>query len=296
MNKQSVISPLRYPGSKQNLVDYFETFIKDNLLTGCHLHEVYAGGASISLAMLARELVEKATLVELDPLVYAFWRCVKSYPDNLYSLIEQTEVTVSTWKSFQKYRKPDALKRYPIQELGFAGLFFNRTNFSGIMGAGPIGGQEQASGYKINCRFNRLRIIESIKLIQPIAKRIIPVYGDAIKYLEKNGEKIIKSHSLVYIDPPYMQQGRKLYRHYYVEDQHRSLAQFMDKKQYPWIVSYDNHPIIESLFKNQTVVPISLNYAVKQSRRATELLISNQRLSEPVYTVAVKTIRKVAAM
>jgi DNA adenine methylase len=51
---------------------------------------------------------------------------------------------------------------FSLLQLGIAGLFFNRTNFSGIIGAGPIGGQKQASAYKIDCHFNRAPLARQV--------------------------------------------------------------------------------------------------------------------------------------
>lgn len=290
------LSPLRYPGSKSNLADYFETFIKENLLLGAHLFEPYAGGASISLSMLARGLVSKATLVEKDPLVFAFWKSIKEDPEGLCERVQKAKVTLEVWKSYRKYLAPNALDEFPLLDLGFAGLFFNRTSFSGIIGAGPIGGMTQTSNYKINCRFNKERIILQILEVAKLRKQLSVVHGDALGYLHKNRSRISKGHSLVYIDPPYFQQGRRLYRHHYLLEQHKRLADFINRETYPWIVSYDNHPTIVDFFSHQKIIPIFLNYAVKQSRKAEELLISNFKLNPPIYEDAQGNIIEVGPL
>lgn len=276
-------SPLRYPGGKNALADYFEIILKENLLIGSHLYEPYAGGASISLAMLSRKVVSKATLVEKDPLIYAFWKCVKFEADELCERIMNLSITVATWKKFQKYLDPQAAQIYPLIELAVAGLFFNRTNFSGILDAGPIGGMQQASEYKIDCRFNKERIIGLIESLASLGPRLSVVFGDALQYLRRVEERIVAERGVTYLDPPYLLQGNRLYRYSYEKDQHQAIADLVIKAKYSWIVSYDNHPYIRGLFSGQRIVPISLNYAVKESRKADELLISNIRLSEPIY-------------
>lgn len=276
-------SPLRYPGSKYVLVEYFESMIHENLLSGCHFYEPYAGGASMSLSLLGREVISGATLVEKDPLVYAFWKCVHQQPDELCERILRLRVTLGTWKRFQKFLAPNALREHELIDLGLAGLFFNRANFSGIINAKPIGGMTQQSEYKIDCRFNKERIIRSILEIAKHRKRFSVHCGDAITFLRRRQEKIASGHSLVYIDPPYLQQGPRLYRYFYEESEHRGLAEFLNPSPFKWIVSYDNHPFIRSLFNSQQIVPIFLNYAVKRSRKADELLIANFPLREPSY-------------
>lgn len=276
-------SPLRYPGSKSILAQYFESTINENLLTGCHFYEPYAGGASTSLYLLGHEVISRAYLVERDPLIYAFWKCVQGQPEALCERVRGLKITMSTWKRFQRFLIPNALREHELLDLGVAGLFLNRTNFSGILNAKPIGGMSQASEYKIDCRFNKPRIIESIMRIAPFRKRISVYWGDAVKFLRNRQEKISAEHSLVYIDPPYLKQGPRLYRYFYDNTQHRGLAEFLNPSPLRWVVSYDNHPFIHDLFKNQRIVPIHLNYAVKKSRKADELLIANIPLSEPSY-------------
>src|SRR5690242_3987750 len=119
-------SPLRYPGGKAGLTKYFEVTLKENLLVGTHLFEPYAGGASVSLAMLSSDVIDKATLIERDPLIYAFWKAVKFHNDELCSRIKRCEVTIATWKKFQNYLDNDCLEKFSVVELGLAGLFFNR--------------------------------------------------------------------------------------------------------------------------------------------------------------------------
>ena len=290
-----LLSPLRYPGGKNSLVSYFETVVKENLLIGAHLYEPYAGGASISLQLLQQNLISKTTLVERDPLIYALWKSVKTQPEELCKKIEQIDVTLATWHSFQKYLSSDALSKFPTLELGLAGLFFNRTNFSGILNAGPIGGKKQESEYTISCRFNKDRIIDQIITIAKFGSKLSVVFGDALSYLRKNNHKITQDHSLVYLDPPYFQQGHKLYRYHYALQQHQSLAEFIMKAKYPWIVSYDNHQTIIDLFEGQKITPIYLNYAVRKSRIARELLISNIKLANEEYESELENLHSTVA-
>ena len=279
----TLVSPLRYPGGKSELTKYFEVTLKENLLLGCHLVEPYAGGASVSLAMLTLDVIRKATLIERDPLIYSFWKSVRYHPDELCDRIQRCEVTLNTWKRYQKYLVANCNQLYSVVELGMAGVFLNRTNFSGIINAGPIGGMSQQSDYSIDCRFNKERIIDLITSISRLGPKINVVFGDGLRYLRRNEARLLEEHTLTYLDPPYYQQGHRLYRFSYKKDDHKKLANQITKAKYPWIVSYDNHPYIRKLFAGQKILPISLNYAVKESRRADELLISNIKLAKAVY-------------
>lgn len=280
-------SPLRYPGGKALLSAYVSGVLEENFLCGCTFYEPYAGGASVSLDLLRLGFIDRAVLVERDPLVYAFWWCVFNQPDELCVAVEACPVTLQTWRELQPTRCVDnpSKSSYTLLQLGLAGLFFNRTNFSGILGAGPIGGQLQASAYKIDCRFNKVALVRQIRAAASLAPRVTVRFGDAITFLRKNTAKISAGFSFVYVDPPYYAQGRKLYRHHYSDADHVALAAFMTAQGYPWLVSYDDHPRIQELYASKQMQPIYLDYKVKSSRTARELVISNLVIPPPVYAL-----------
>lgn len=281
-------SPLRYPGGKSRLSTYVSGVLEENLLAGCTFYEPYAGGASVSLDLLRMGFVDKAVLIERDPLVYAFWHSVFYSPEELCTAIEECPVTLETWHALQttKAVNDPTNSTYSLLQLGLAGLFFNRTNFSGIIGAGPIGGQAQTSIYKIHCRFNKTALIRQINAASLLAPRVSVIFGDALTFLRKNAGKISAGFSFVYIDPPYYTQGRKLYRHHYTDADHAMLAAYITSQGYPWLVSYDDHPRIRELYASKQMQPIYLDYKVKSSRTAQELVISNLVIPPPVYVGA----------
>lgn len=278
-------SPLRYPGGKARLSAYVSGVIEENYLSGCTFYEPYADGASVSLDLLRLGFIDRAVLVERDPLVYAFWHSVFNEAESLCSAIEACPVALKTWHQLLPTREVDDPRnsRFSLLQLGLAGLFFNRTNFSGIIGAGPIGGQNQASAYKIDCRFNKAALVRQVRAAAALASRVSVRFGDAISFLRKNAAKISSGFSFVYVDPPYYAQGRKLYRHHYADADHAALAAYMKAQGYPWVVSYDDHPRIRELYATAQVQPIYLDYKVKSTRTARELVISNLVIPPPVY-------------
>lgn len=286
MPNPAPVSPLRYPGGKALLTDYIADVLEAHLLTGCTFYEPYLGGASVSLGLLGKNCISNAVWVERDPLVYAFWHSVLHDPDSLCAAVDDLDITIETWQEFQPYRGIQAPENneFTLLELGLAGLFFNRTNFSGIIGAGPIGGRNQSSKYGIGCRFNKPRLIEQIQVVSSYSDLIDLHFGDAIGFMRRNAEEISTGFNFMYIDPPYYSQGKKLYRYFYEDQHHIDLAGFIGAQGYPWLVSYDDHPRIHELYAQNKIQPIYLDYNVKSSRRATELLISNIEIPPPVYS------------
>lgn len=275
MSLCNISNPLRYPGGKSSLIGYIAAIIEENLLSGCTLYEPYAGSAIVSLEMVQRGFAQNAVIVERDPLIYAFWKCVFDQTDSFCLRINDIEVTIETWNMYQKYREAIDLHKFSVLELGLAGLFFNRTNFSGIIGAGPIGGYNQSSKYDIGCRFNKKRLINQIRCLSKLKDKVNVIFDDALEFLKREEDNIKNGFSFLYIDPPYYSQGKKLYRYFYNEEAHKKLADYIITKEFPWLISYDDHPTIRGFYSIKTLQPIYMDYSVKCSRKGRELLISN---------------------
>jgi DNA adenine methylase len=133
-------SPLRYPGGKSKLTAYVLETMKLNGLEGAVYVEPFAGGCSIAWYLLLNGHARKVYINDLDPAIHAFWYCVLYKTDELCELIRTTSVTMDEWhKQREIYRK----STNDYLPLGFATFFLNRTNRSGIIKAGVIGGLEQ---------------------------------------------------------------------------------------------------------------------------------------------------------
>lgn len=135
-------TPLRYPGVKAKLTEYIRSVLELNSLSDCHYAEVYAGGAGVGISLLMLEYATQIHLNDINPSVYAFWQSVLKMPDELCALISKTDVTVDEWRK-QKVVQSKA-ENHSFLELGFSTFFLNRTNRSGIIRGGVIGGKEQA--------------------------------------------------------------------------------------------------------------------------------------------------------
>lgn len=266
---------LRYPGSKWSLASYIALILEENLLTGCHFYEPYAGSAAVGLSLLWAGYVNSLTLVERDPLVYALWHSVFHDSEALCDMVMHMDISMDEWRRLQPLRSLDSPDPRQLVEMGAAGLFYNRTNYSGIIGAGPIGGIGQASAYHIGCRFNREVLATNIRALSGLGSRISVAFGDALDFLGRQDETLTGEHSFVYLDPPYLRQGRKLYRYHHSEDDHQHLATHMLATSYPWLVSYDDHPRIRAWYSGSQQQAVHMDYSARVSKRGRELLISN---------------------
>lgn len=271
-------NPLRYPGAKSKLYEYIKNLIECENKVGCTFYEPFAGSASLSLMLLENKIVEKAIINEKDPLLYWFWISVFHYTEELLYLIENTDITIDNWHEFVKYRDNEYIKDKLPQEIGYAGLFLNRTNFSGILKANPLGGLQQLSQYKIDCRFNKNSIIQSIKMLSTFKDNIEIYNEDAVEFMKsylryKHNKKIF-----VYIDPPYYNEGPGLYRYFFTHEQHLDLSKYLKSKIFPWIISYDDTEEIRDMYSKKSYINIYLDYSVKTCKKGKELLISNMEI------------------
>ena len=283
------INPLRYPGAKRSLVNYIDALLDANHLEGCTFFEPYAGSAAVGLELLQRRRIGNLVLCEKDILLYAFWECVFRETDALCNKIQNTPITIETWQQQNQYRNMTSLAQADLLDLAFAGLFLNRTNFSGILKANPIGGINQTSQYGIDCRFNKPKIIEIILQLSEYRDVIEVNCNDALQFMRTQNAHFLRQDCFAYFDPPYYEKGPKIYRHYYTNNDHITLAHYVrDVHHLDWIISYDDAPFICGLYSNTGAQyqPFFLDYtcASKVRTQGQELLISNLPL--PPFPVA----------
>lgn len=267
-NQKNHCSPLRYPGGKTFLFPFFDRIINNNGLKKVTYVEPFAGGAGAALALLLSGRVEHIVINDLDKAIYAFWKSSVFSSAKFIKKIKTTSVTISEWKK-QKliYNDPKA----NLFNLGFATFFLNRTNTSGILDGGPIGGLKQNGKYKINARFNKKILVERIHSLS--------FYKDKISIFNKDGLKLIsdylnKNNTFIYLDPPYFEKGSSLYLNHYKKEDHEALAKKLNQNPNAfWLLTYDNKKEIKSLYSNRRIINFSLNYNAYESRKGREVMI-----------------------
>lgn len=273
-------TPLRYPGGKSSLSSFLAQVIELNDLQDGTYVEPYAGGAGAALNLLFQGTVNHIIINDFDPVVYAFWASILNETDEFACRIASVPLTIEEW-----HRQKNILKTHNQQnffDVGFAAFFLNRCNRSGILMAGPIGGQHQTGAYTMDVRFNREDLVRKIKRIERY-KEGISVYNlDAIDLLQKV-VPVIDGPKLVYLDPPYFKKGPQLYLNAYEHDDHENLAWALGKMSSSdcWVLTYDDTQEIRALYQDSITSTYTLNYSAAQSKQGRELLISPPWLMLP---------------
>lgn len=266
------LSPLRYPGGKSKIYEKVKTLLENNAMGNRTYVEPFAGGFGIGLALLCDNIVQSAVLNDVDSHIYHFWHSVFYSTDDLLRKIADTPITIDERKkqmAVYKNSAADALSD------GFATLFLNRVNFSGVIKGGPIGGLAQSGAYKLDCRFNKEEIKKKIADIALLKDRISLYNCDASDLIINR--LVFNNTAFFNIDPPYVAKGSRLYTNYFKESDHRNLEKVITEhlKGIPWIITYDDCELIRDIYKQYLMAGYDIQHNARVSVQGKELVITN---------------------
>lgn len=272
-------SPLRYPGGKGKLAKFVAKVTRINMLQDGLYVEPYAGGAAVAWELLLTGIVRRVHINDLSRPIYAFWSSVLDRTEELSRMIRDTPIDIATWKSMkQTFMNPndaDDLK------LGYAAFYLNRTNRSGILNGGPIGGHSQSGGWTIDARFNRMELIDRIERIASVRRRIEVTNLDAADLLTSYASRWPKK-TLIYLDPPYFEKGPDLYYKHYRSGDHAAVAKIVrDLTDISWIVSYDDVAPIQELYAPESWLQYKISYSARRRTFGREAMFFSPGLKIP---------------
>jgi DNA adenine methylase len=266
----SFYTPLRYPGGKGRLGPWLAELMRFNRISGGWYVEAYAGGAGAALFLLMRGYVDHIVINDADPVVHSFWSAITRHPADFLRKMKSTPVTIESWEV-----QREVLARhdqYDVIDVGFAAFFLNRTNRSGILAAGAIGGKSQTGPWRLDARYNVADLSARIEHIGRMAKNITVLGMDALDLLT-DAAPGFPEKCLVYLDPPYYVKGSQLYRNHYLPEDHAAIAHCVMQAEYPVVVTYDDCPEIQALYAPMRSASFSLHYSTHLSRpKANEAL------------------------
>ncbi len=265
------LSPLRYPGGKSKLYDLIELLIVKTGHKGGTYIEPFAGGAGIALRLLENEIVSRVVINDLDKGIYSFWRAILTENRRFIQKIKETPVTVNEWEK-QRNILLFHNKKYSF-ELGFATFFLNRTNRSGIIKGGIIGGKSQNGIWKIDARYNKDDLVRRISKIYEYKNRI-QIYNKDVNSLIAKYIPAYEDDAFVYFDPPYFGKGRELYLNFFSYEDHIRIEEYIrNYVNCDWVITYDDVQEIADIYQNHILRKIDLNYSVAIKRKASEIII-----------------------
>lgn len=272
----ATVSPLRYPGGKTQLYSYVCELITHNEFQSRTYVEPFAGGAGLALKLLFNNMVSRIVINDSDPAIYAMWHSCLYNPQGLISLVKSAVLSVEEWDK-QKAIYNDQNNRDLLQ-LGFSTLYLNRTNISGIIRGGVLGGRDQKGSSKMDARFNKDTLSKKIEIISQHKERISLSNEDASDLIRNLDDE---ESIFLNIDPPYVNKGSQLYRNYFNSSDHKSLAELISHSRHPWIVTYDECELVRTLYRPFRCSKLDVRYSANIKRSANELIFFSDVLKLP---------------
>lgn len=244
--------------------------------------EPFAGGFSFGLSCLGYDGVEadRVLINDLDADIYCLWVAAIDYTEEFCEMIMGHYPTVDDFYVLRdklKKRRPFPQQKKTILHRALDKLVVHKISYSnmGEMSGSPVGGKNQTGDWKFDCRWNQKSICQAIwrvaKKLEGTEVSCLPY--DRIRY---------PSDSLVFVDPPYVEAGKKCYKHSFTESDHIKLARWLDSADFMWVVTYDTHPLILDLYQDWNIYDLEFNYFMSSAYRSgkemkigKELLITN---------------------
>lgn len=272
-------SPLRYPGGKGKLAKFMAALVRANDLSDGRYIEPYAGGAGIAWELLITGVVRRVVVNDISPQVSAFWRCVFGQTEELCGRIRGAPLTVEEWdRQKAVFAQPEDSSTL---DLGFSCFYLNRTNRSGILNGGLIGGRGQDAKWCMDARFNRKDLIRRITKIADCANRVEVSCKDAVVFLRERWDSF-ESKDLIYLDPPYFKKGRMLYYDAYGPEDHTDVAELLSELSGArWIVSYDDVDEIRRLYEPAPRLEYSVGYSARRRSCGREIMFFRRGMVIP---------------
>lgn len=257
------VSPLRYPGGKSHVIDQlFERMQDENLDT---FVEVFAGGASLGLSLLDAGIIKKLVLNDIDPLVYSFWKTVLDDPAPILEKLRGPSPTLEDFWAAKRFAAGyTAFEAARCADAAWSFFFLNRTCYSGIIKAHPLGGKHDG-GEKFLSRWNPPALEKRILRVHSLRGNIELHAIDCCELLESIAYWY--PAATLFVDPPYVAKGDALYTSSFAEEDHRRLAEMLNALYTGFggpdiIITYDDTPLIRELYPLADVEPLRRAYSI----------------------------------
>ena len=146
-----------------------------------------------------------------------------------------------------------------------------------------MGGYKQTGKWRLGVRFSREPLAERFLILARMRERIQIADLDAVDFLKTRlprGRK--RARTFVYLDPPYVNKGQRLYLNSYGPSDHAQVARYLNgQATLPWIMSYDDTELVRNLYDQHRIAFLPIRYSLQEKRSARELVIAPHRLLMP---------------
>ena len=278
---------IRYPGGKSKLLNKLQKIGLDTLFDDKEvLVSVCCGAAHLELQLAKQsKTLKEVHLYDVNVPLVCLWSVILYDGDWLCGYIHSYEPSVKDFYRFKKdLSNVSSLPAFREDERIIAAkkLILHQTSYSGLaeMG-GVLGGPDQKSKYKIDCRWNPEKLIKKIKSLQELqnSTKIFVTHLDYTKSLKVNHHVGLDSTKKIiyFIDPPYFEKGEKLYKNSFTSIDHVKLKNILKEKSTMWILSYDDCDWVRTNYSWANIKELDVSYKIGQNtKKKKELVIFNE--------------------
>ena len=247
-------SPIMWVGSKARAVPTLTTLIPEDVT---HLVSGFAGGCSLEIALALAGLTVQA--YDINPYLVNYWQFQLSQPLILADRIELIHC---------EFERPyfDRLDRIlpALMPLNQAAAFYAlvRSAFYNIFPGGSY-----ALGHP-NFKEGRIERVRDFRCP-----------GLSVSMQDFRITLSIHPQDFLWLDPVYFKKDRRLYG--IKEFAHEELAALLRRHKGRFLLTYNDHPYIRSLYEGYTIIPVNgkWRYSAGGSKESDEIIILNYELS-----------------
>jgi DNA adenine methylase len=275
-------SLVRYPGGKGKLATHIVARLLKiaESIGPTEYREPFFGGGAVGLTLLATGKIGRAWLNDGDPAMSALWKAVVRDPMGLWvfvhilpeamRLFPGTDYYAHDTTDLRAISRPSHVRRYPRSMVAAKKLAVHQVSFSGLgtMSGGPM--TDRLSRYNVD------QLGAKIDMCHDVISSVKLRYGTCTCL---DFERLFaRGNAFFYLDPPYVKAGPDLYQFAFASADHERLAKRLRGESRPWLLSYDDHPLIHQLYGGWGhIEQVSVGCSINGCRRTTELLISNRK-------------------
>jgi DNA adenine methylase len=275
-----------YPGGKSKLkkeiLPIIENYFDKNPMCKSYYEPLFGAGA-IGIELLKNPKIENYYFADSDASLMAMWFTVIDQPSALIDKLENYTPSVEKFFEFRDelVKVVDVpLGQEAILDMAFKKIVLHQTSFSSMGMRGSVHGGIKQDISKVGDRYNPSNLKIKINNINNLCKQK-NVQFQHINFFD-NLDKIY-DNTFTYLDPPYVNMGKRVYKDYFELESHYKLKAYIVKmRPTSWLLSYDNNDFIKELYKDCEIKELAMIYTITANNRsqASELLIRNKEGSD----------------
>ena len=281
VKKTQVTGFIRYPGGKSKLRKVINIRLQRmfaDLDSNAEYREPFFGAGAVGLSLLAENpAIKRAWLKDADPGIAALWHVVIHNPTNLHVTIEVTPEAMRLFPKSDYYKGdvellrsltgPEDTQQVPPETLAIAKLAVHQMSYSGL--GSRAGGPMTKRLDRYNVRTLVSKIYRCNEILTSVTLR-----NDTCTCLDF-GKMFKAGEAFYYLDPPYVKAGPQLYQVAFTLKDHERLARLLRRESRPWLLSYDDHPVIHDLYGGWSrIEKVEVGCSINGCNRKKELLIT----------------------